>query len=123
MPDPYGDPEDGMLEVGNEELDCADWDGGPTCDPDRVTFRITVRLEAAQLAPGTYPLDGVIVSTFSVSGPNEDANDCWGGGGSFEEGALVILDIDAAEMLFRFEDTMSLDFDANDVDITATRCP
>jgi len=123
LPDPYGDPEDGMLVVRNQEFGCADWDDSPTCDPDRVTFKVTVRLESAQLAPGTYALTDVIVSTCSVTGPNEDANDCWGGGGSFEEGSLVVLDIDAAEMSFRFVDTMSFDFDVNDIDLVAERCP
>lgn len=84
-----------------------------TCDAPVVssdcthgtTWEVSVELAPNQVAPGTFDLsDSSLNAFFSITGSDGGA-ECWGGGGSFNQGQLVIDSVDDTAVHFRLVGT------------------
>ena len=70
-----------------------------------TTWEVSVELAPNQVAPGTFDLsDPKLNSFFSITGSDGGA-ECWGGGGSFIQGQLVIESVDDTAVHFRLVGT------------------
>ncbi|WP_437963503.1 hypothetical protein WMF04_27675 [Sorangium sp. So ce260] len=117
--EPALDPNDLFIIIGNRELSCADPSFHFICGKWEVSISIPPALQV----PGVIPLDTPGLGAYaSVAGPDRGGGDCYGGGGSFFDGTIEIVSIDAEKVVVRFEDTSTFDFDANG-EHTALRCP
>ncbi|HVY46609.1 MAG TPA: hypothetical protein VHB21_12060 [Minicystis sp.] len=118
------DPSTIVLNVTNASYTCEapalSWD----CSQG-TAWEVSVELAPSQLAPGTFDLsDPSLNAFFSVSGSN-GGGDCWGGGGSFLEGELVIDQVDDTAVHFHLVGTNgndSLDGLDSDGAYVAARC-
>ena len=64
--------------------------------------------------PGVLSLsDTRLMSSSSSRGIDRGVGDCSGGGGSYSQGFLEILGVDADTAKVRLTDTFTFDFDAN----------
>ncbi|WP_437963504.1 hypothetical protein WMF04_27680 [Sorangium sp. So ce260] len=116
---PTLDPNDLFVLIGTRELSCADPSFHFICG----TWEVSISIPPALQVPGVIPLDTPGLGTyFSVAGPDRGGGDCYGGGGSFFDGTIEIVSIDAEKVVFRLEDTSTFEFDANG-EHTALRCP
>lgn len=92
---------------------------------DGTTWEVSVELLPNQVAPGTFDLsDSSLNAFFSITGSNGGA-DCWGGGGSFVQGQLVIESVDDTAVHFRLVGTNGnddLDGVTSDGMYVAPRC-
>ncbi|XXX80251.1 hypothetical protein WMF30_15905 [Sorangium sp. So ce134] len=116
---PVLDPDDLFVRIGNRELSCADPYGDFACG----TWEVSIGIPPALQVPGVLNLDAPeLISYQSFAGPDRGGGDCYGGGGSFIEGTIEIVSIDAAQVVVRLSDTDTYEFDANG-EHTALRCP
>ncbi|XXX80250.1 hypothetical protein WMF30_15900 [Sorangium sp. So ce134] len=116
---PALDPDDLFIKIGNRELSCADPYGDYSCG----TWTVSIGIPPALQVPGVINLDAPeLISYQSFTGPDRGGGDCYGGGGSFIEGTIEIVSIDAARVVVRLSDTDTYEFDANG-EYTALRCP
>ena len=92
----------------------------PECDSPG--WAVSIKLPSELQTAGTYSLSD-LGATFSVTFPSSGPDDCSGGGGSFWDGTITILSIDAASVTFELANTASL-FDQGNADgvYTAPRC-
>jgi hypothetical protein len=112
-----------MLELSNAPLDCQNTSPTFACSPAGVTYWVQIQMPPKDLTPGVYPLSDLIYPSFSETGPNMDVpSSCWGGGGSFGEGALEIVSVSSTDMVFRLRDTLAPDFNVNGSPFTAALC-
>jgi hypothetical protein len=92
---------------------------GPTCQDPMATqacgaWRVGIGIPRALFVPGTLQLnDSRLISYMSSRGPDRGGGDCSGGGGSFFEGTLEIVDIGATTVNIRLANTFKLDFNAD----------
>ncbi len=93
------------------------------------TYAITIGIPPQLQQPGTLNLsDTALISTFSETGTSSTAGVCPGGGGSFVDGTIDIVSIDATQVVFTLTGTMMFagegipDEVANGT-YTASRCP
>lgn len=97
----------------------------PICGT-RTVWEVHFEFGPDALVPGTYTLSDPSLNAFySISGPNPGASDCWGGGGSFLQGQLVIDQVDATTVHLRLVGTNqndSLDGLDSDGSYVAVRC-
>lgn len=97
----------------------------PICST-RTVWELHFEFGPDALVPGTYKLsDPSLDAFYSISGPNPGASDCWGGGGSFLQGQLVIDQVDATTVHFHLVDTNqndSVDGLDSDGSYVAVRC-
>ena len=114
------DPNMLFVFISDHTVACSDPFAVPECPYWQVSLGIPTDLQK----PGTYDLASpeFSYSGYSVSQPNIDAPDCWGGGGSFWEGTLQITAINDDKVAGVLSGTPAFDFDANGP-FTALRCP
>jgi hypothetical protein len=113
-----------MLALSNVPIDCTNTMPTPSCSPAGVTYVITMQIPLGDVSPGVYALSGLINPSFSDTGPNiYTPPSCWVGVGGFIEGSLDILATTTTSLVVQLQDTLTVDFDANDVQVTAQRCP
>ena len=121
-PSPYN-PGTFMLALSNVPISCQNTMPTLTCTPAGVTYSVGIQIPPADLVPGVYPLTSLVYPSFSETGPNVDLpTDCWGGGGSFNDGSLEIVEASSTQLIFRLQDTYSVDFNVNGTTLTAQRC-
>ncbi len=91
-----------------------------------TTWEVSVELAPDQVAPGTFDLsDPKLNSFFSITGSDSGGGDCWGGGGSFTQGQLVIDSVDDTAVHFHLVGTNGnddLDGVSSDGMYMAIRC-
>lgn len=91
---PGHDPDRLVLFVSRDQVACASPFGVPDECPEVETTKAIISLPSEYQVPGTYDLDDpLIISSFSMTGANEDGS-CYGGGGSFFDGTIQIVSID-----------------------------
>ncbi|WP_437805915.1 hypothetical protein [Sorangium sp. So ce1078] len=113
------DPNDLFIFIANHEISCADQSFPFICG----TWEVSIFIPPALQVPGVIPLDTPELGAyFSAAGPDRGGGDCYSGGGSFFEGTIELVSIDAEKVVFRFEGTDTYEFDANG-EHTALRCP
>ncbi len=105
--------------IGSQGRVCADPFAAVPCGDWQVTIGIPPELQHEGVISLGEP--GVI-STFSASGPNQGASDCWFGGGSFLDGSIEITSMDETSVVFNLSGTTTSDAPADGV-YTAIRCP
>jgi hypothetical protein len=92
---------------------------GPTCQDPMATqpcgaWRVGIGIPRALFQPGTLQLnDSRLISYMSSRGTDRGGGDCSGGGGSFFDGTLEIVDIGATTVNIRLANTLKLDFNAD----------
>lgn len=117
-----GFPDDDLfLITGNQAPVCDDPFGLPGCEAPG--WSVSVVLPAAYQTPGIYSLsDPALYATFSVGlgSPGE----CSGGGGSYFDGSIEVIAIDAQHVEYALSGTAELwgDFGNADGTYTAARC-
>jgi hypothetical protein len=112
------DPDTRYVIIGNNGATCHDPMGSVACG----TWRVSIAVPPALFQPGILRLDDSrLVSVESVRGPDRGGGDCWGGGGSFMDGTLEIVDIGSIVHV-RLANTSKLDV-AADGSYAATNCP
>jgi hypothetical protein len=117
-------PGDYMLTVSNVPISCDNTSPASVCSPQGVTYSIGIQMLPSVISPGSYPLASLVNPYFSDTGPNIDApTDCWGGVGSFTDGALDIESVSSETLIVDLQGTLTIDFDANGVAIPVQRCP
>jgi hypothetical protein len=121
-PSPYNAGAD-MLELSNVPLSCQNTMPTEPCTPAGVAYTVSIQIPPADLVPGVYLLNSLIYPSFSETGPNTGLpTECWGGGGTFNDGSLEILAVSSTELVFQLQGTYSGNFDVNGTTITAQRC-
>jgi hypothetical protein len=112
------DPERIYVTLGSQKPLCeAPFESGG-CGHWKVAFGLPPEL----LKPGVLELaDSRLNSYSSFSGPDRGGGDCYGGGGSFVDGTVEIVSVDAEKIVIRLADTWTFDFDANG-EHTIDRC-
>lgn len=108
------------LQVTNASYTCQS-QTVPVCS-QRTLWEVVI--EFVPDAPGTYDLsDPPLYGYYSISGPSGDgANDCSGGGGSFDQGRLVIDQVDASTVHFHLVGTNQPGGPDSDGSYVAPRC-
>ncbi len=96
--------------------DCDDPYAALACGAWRVSFTLP-----ADAAAGTFELFPDLNGTQTATGPLDENDECYWGGGTLE-GSLVIESLDEGTISGHIEDAVSFDFDA-DVEFVAHRCP
>lgn len=115
------DPNDLFVIISNHGLTCVDPYGSYACG----NWRVAIVIPPALQVPGVLDLHSpelLNYSGFSVSGPDDGSGNCYGGGGSFYDGTVEIVSLDATQVVVRFEGTDTSEFDVDGVH-TAIRCP
>jgi hypothetical protein len=119
------DPNTLYVEIGNFTPTCVGGDPAPVCTSS-LTWQISVAIPPALQVPGVLQLsDPNLLSVFSESGSEGGSpGACAGGGGSFTQGTLEIVSIDADAIVVILSGTSAVgsDFDA-DGQYTAPICP
>jgi hypothetical protein len=120
------DPGTLYVKIGNFGQTCTG-DGPPFCSTGALSWQVSVGIPPALQVPGVIQLsDPTLLSYSSENGPNSGTpGDCFGGGGSFIEGTLEIVSIDAGTIVVILAGTSQGglgDFDA-DGEYTAPICP
>jgi hypothetical protein len=111
------DPDKPFVIVGNYGPTCGAPIGSYTCGQWQVMIGIPREL----FQPGVLNLnDPRLTSNESVQGPDRGGGDCWGGGGSFFDGTLEIVDI-GPTIHVRLANTSKLDINADGA-YAATNC-
>jgi hypothetical protein len=113
--------DDLFLITGNQTPVCEDPFGLPGCEAPG--WSVSIGLPAAYQTPGVYSLsDPALYASFSVGlgSPGE----CSGGGGSYFDGSIEIIAIDAQHVQYELSGTANLwgDFGNADGTYTAARC-
>jgi hypothetical protein len=118
-------PGDYMLTLSNVPISCDNTSPASVCSPQGVTYSIGIQMLPSVISsPGSYPLASLVNPYFSDTGPNIDApTDCWGGVGSFTDGALDVESVSSETLIVDLQGTLTIDFDANGVAIPVQRCP
>jgi hypothetical protein len=118
------DPNTLYVEIGNFTPTCVGGDPAPVCTSS-LTWQVSVAIPPALQVPGVLQLsDPNLLSFVSESGSQGGApGTCAGGGGSFTQGTLEILSIDADAIVVILAGTSAVgsDFDA-DGQYTAPIC-
>src|SRR5439155_23563524 len=103
------DPDNPYLFIGNGPPTCQDPYAGPPCG----RWSVTIGMPRSLFVPGVLRLDDArLISVESLTGPDRGGGDCFGGGGSFTEGTLEIVDI-GPTVHVRLANTQKLDLDAD----------
>jgi hypothetical protein len=111
------DPETRYVIIGNNGATCRDPMGNVDCG----TWRVSIAVPPALFQPGALRLDDSrLISVESSRGPDRGGGDCSGGGGSFMDGTLEIVDI-GSTVHVRLANTSKLDV-AADGSYAATSC-
>jgi hypothetical protein len=85
-------------------------------------WKVNVGIPPELLVPGVLELgDSRLVSFASYFGPDRGDGTCHAGAGSYFDGTIEIVSIDAERIVVRLSDTWTSDFDANG-EHTAERC-
>ena len=119
------DPSTLYVQIGNFSQTCST-NQLPFCAPG-LNWQVSIGIPPALQVPGVLQLSNPgLISTFSEDGPNgPNADNCGsGGGGSFIEGTMEILSIDAGTIVVKLTGTTPGlgDFHA-DGEYTAPICP
>lgn len=123
------DPNTLYLMVGSPVPACAaPFASSGDCGP---AFSVSIGIPPQLQQPGTVPLSSPeLISTFSEMGPANSTTpgDCPGGAGSFLDGTIEIVSIDATQVTFTLNGTMMFAGDGvpdevADGTYTAPRCP
>jgi hypothetical protein len=113
------DPNTQYIILGNAPLSCGDPYASGACGK----WRVTLAVPPALFKPGVLQLGcGDVFSGFSVTGPDRGGGDCYGGGGSFNQGTLEIVSITSQKVVVRLAHTMKFEVDPNGL-YEAARCP
>jgi hypothetical protein len=119
------DPSTIVIKASNQTTYTCDAPLASTDCSGPTTWEVSVELAPSQVAPGTFDLsDPAYNSFYSITG-SDGGGDCWGGGGSFLQGQLVIDSVDATAIHFHLTGTNGNDdFDGVHPDgmYMATRC-
>lgn len=111
-------PDTLFIKISDQPVACNDPHAAQECGGH---WRVSIGIPPALQVPGVIDLASPeVLSYSSATGPGSGA-DCWFGGGSFMEGTLEILSIDADKVVVRLENTWTYDFDANG-EYSAMRC-
>lgn len=116
------DPNMVYLELGNPSPTCQAPE--PPTDCTKGDFEVSLGVPPALLVPGTLQLSNpALIASFSETAPG--GGECMGGGGSFIQGTLEIVSVDAQQVTYTLSGTMAFDFGFGNVDgtYTAQRCP
>ena len=112
------DPDTPYLFVGNGPPTCGD----PYADSQCGHWVVIIGIPRSLFQPGILSLaDRRLTSVMSFRGPYEDGGSCYGGGGSFLDGTLEIVDA-GASVSIRLANTTTLEFNANG-SYQVARCP
>lgn len=113
-------PDTLFVQIGNTGQICDDPFAAQSCGSQ---WRVSIGIPPALQVPGVISLSSPdVISSFSETGPIEaNSQECWGGGGSFFEGTLEIVSIDATSMVVRLANTDTVDF-AADGEYSVERC-
>jgi hypothetical protein len=104
------DPDTPFVVIGSNSPTCASPWGQVVC----ATWRIMIGIPRDLFKPGVLSLsDTRLMSSSSSRGIDRGVGDCSGGGGSYSQGFLEILGVDADTAKVRLTDTFTFDFDAN----------
>ena len=107
---PVIDPNTLYVAIGSTAPLCADpfaWQG---CG----TWKVGIGIPAELLRPGVIELDDPrLISHFSSAGEDRGGGDCSAGAGSFIQGTVEIVRIDAEAIEVRLANTSMFDFDVN----------
>jgi hypothetical protein len=115
---PMIDPDTPYVFVGTSGSTCQDPMASLACG----TWRVAIGIPRALFQPGVLSLnDSRLISVMSSRGPDRGGGDCSGGGGSFFDGTLEIVDIGATIVDIRLAGTSKLDFNADGA-YAATNC-
>jgi hypothetical protein len=103
------DPDMPYLIIGNGGPTCGDPMGDLACGQ----WRVVIGIPRALFQPGVLSLgDSRLISSESVRGADRGGGDCSGGGGSFIDGTVEIVDM-GPTIHVRLANTFKLDFDAD----------
>ncbi len=107
---PVIDPNTLYVAIGSTAPLCADpfaWQG---CG----TWKVGIGIPPELLKPGVIELDDPrLISHFSSGGEDRGGGDCSAGAGSFFQGTIEIVRVDAEVMEIRLANTWMFDFDVN----------
>jgi len=120
-PSPYNAGAD-LLELSNVPISCQNTTPAEPCTSAGVAYTVSIQIPPVDLVPGVYLLNSLINPVFSDTGSNGLPMDCWGGGGTFNDGSLEIVAVSSTELVFQLQGTSSADFDVNGTTFTAQRC-
>jgi hypothetical protein len=101
---PVPNPDNLHVFIGSEAQLCADPFAGPECPPGG--FKISFQLSPDQQELGVYSLQDLNGFT-EQSG--FDGQGCWFGGGSFWDGTVEVIDINASTLTVRLDGTSSFE--------------
>ncbi len=120
-PHPNAGPDDKRIIVwSHSSYDCSEPNGGSFCDPERDHGRLSVPIAATQMQVGSFEMANH--SGYSAMGPNEGADDCWGGGGTLE-GDVEVKSVSATSLVVRlsnlqlFEVELANLFESQDIEV------
>lgn len=117
--EPPPDPDTLEVFIGGQPLACSD----PYALSCGSQWTVSFSLPPALQAPGLYALDATELNAFATETGPGGGEECWWGGGSYWDGTVEVLSIDATQVTVRLAGTSGLfEFDA-DGDFTALRCP
>jgi hypothetical protein len=107
---PAIDPNTPFVVIGSNSPTCLNPWGQLVC----ATWRVMIGIPNDLFKPGVLSLsDTRIMSSASSQGIDRGAGDCSGGGGSYSQGSIEILSVDASTAKVRLSDTFKFDFDAD----------
>jgi len=110
------DPDTLYIFLSNQQLSCADPHASLECGQQ---WDVTIALPPALQQVGVLSLDDpALLSVFGVTGPGDgdlDTGGCYFGGGSFFDGTIETLDIDADSITIELSNTSDFEFDADGV--------
>jgi hypothetical protein len=116
---PQIDPDTQYVFLGDAPVACRDPYASGACGH----WRVTLGIPPALFKPGVLQLGcGDVLSSFSVTGPDRGGGDCYGGGGSFNQGTVEIVSITSQTVIVRLSGTMKFEVDPNGL-YQAARCP
>ncbi len=104
------DPDTQFITLGTEPSSCTHPHVSGACG----YWQVSIAVPPALFKPGVISLAcGGLNAYFSVTGPDRGGGDCSGGGGSFYQGTIDILYVDATSVRFRLTNTQNFDFNAD----------
>jgi hypothetical protein len=114
------DPNSVVVFLSNATATCEDPFGSSHYCEAELHWTVSFDIPPELQAPGTYNLQDLNAFA-SFDGSNGSPDDCFGGGGSFWDGQVVITAIDAQTVNGTLIGTDTYEFDANG-DFAAPRC-
>jgi hypothetical protein len=111
------DPDTQYITLGTEPTSCMH----PYITGKCGFWQVSIAIPPSMFKPNTYSLS-CLNAYFSAQGPDRGGGDCSGGGGSFFDGTIEILSVDATHVVFRLVNTQKFDFNADGY-YDLPRCP